>query len=294
MRLTLARIAQFALATVVSGCGTAPTPTQPTPATEPPPATATHPASKTLELGPVAIQTGNPNASQTTDPDVLPPGAVLRLGSEQGKPSKGWGGAVLLPTGTRVFAPHSLQQPHSFQHFTLYDVDGLKPVGPATLAETNAGGQIGSPHSVSADGTRLASVNINTLEVHDLTTGKRIFQVPRPASGLSSIVSLSADGKRVATGGGAAQATATSPPVACVVWDVATGKEISRVTVLQNAAASVSLSPDGKTLITSGQHRDFSKLNDADYPEKISQIWDVDTKAELARGEMVSWQPTRV
>lgn len=220
--------------------------------------------------------------------DAIPTPALFRLGSEDGSPPRGWRGAVLLPSGSRVFAPHSTQHPHSFQHFTVYGVNGLSPVGPSLIAECNPGGGLGEVHSASADGKRFASVNVDAIEVHDLTTGKRVFQTPRPQRGAPT-VSLAADGKRVAVSG-SCKSTPGDVPVTCAVWDVDANKELARVTVLQNQDASVALSPDGKTLITSGSHRDLKGLAPADRPDRVSQIWDVDSKAEVARA---NWPEAR-
>lgn len=221
--------------------------------------------------------------------DPLPPGAVLRLGTERGRAPRGWSGAVLLPAGDRVLALHGLAQPHSHQHFTLYRAADLTPAGPSVFAETNPGGQLSDPRSVSADGRRVAGVNLNEFEVHDLATGKRLLRVPKPTRWAWDALSLSADGRRLAVGGSYKDRPG-DVPVECAVWDVDAGAVVSRVTVAQNDVASVALSPDGKTLVTTGSHTGAKAAGPAASLDEMTQIWDVESKAELAR---VEWSRSR-
>ncbi|MDY3562409.1 hypothetical protein R5W23_003875 [Gemmata sp. JC673] len=274
--------AALAALALCGGCGTK---TEPAPAANdrPQPAENTSTAGGATRPGvaPPPITPPSMPSAPPVSPNALPSGALFRLGTESGTPPNAWKGAELLPTGTRVFAPHSAEQPHSFQHFTLYDVNGLRPLGAAVHAECNPGGGLGPVAAVSADGRFMAAVNVKTLDVHDLGTGKRVLQLPRPENG-SPTMSLSADGGRLAITG-RFQRTPGDVPVTCTVWDVKTAAELARVTILQNEYPSAALSPDGKTLITSGSHRDLRGLDPADRPDRVSQVWDVDSKAELAR-----------
>ncbi|WP_439623896.1 hypothetical protein [Gemmata sp.] len=218
--------------------------------------------------------------------DPLPPGAVLRLGTERGRPPRGWNRALLLPAGDRVLARHALEQPHSLQHFTLYRATDLTPVGPPLLAETSPGRELGDPLSVSADGRRAVCLDLKEFEVHDLTTGKRLLRVPRPPQWS---VSLSADGRRLAVGGSYKERPGDAP-VECAVWDVDTGAVASRVVVVQNEVAIATLSPDGRTLVTTGSHAGGKGAGPTASPDQVTQIWDVESKAELAR---VDWPRSR-
>jgi WD40 repeat protein len=284
--MSLARACWWRAVVLVTavGCAKAPDPLPNTPVADaPPPSPKTSPV---VAVSPPVTQAKPiPQGVPDAFGDAMPYGALFRLGTERGKPPRGWN-ARLLPTADRVLAAHSLQEVHSYRYFTLYDI-GLKPTGPSVLAEGPSSGGTGSIVAVSADGKRCVTRNLDHYDVYDLATGKRLLHTPAARGYLSA--SLSADGTRLALGG-SCKATPGDSPVVCTVWDVDAGKEYGRVTVLQNSDAGVALSPDAKTLITSGSHVDLKAAGKDDYPDKFTQIWDVESKAELAR---VKWPQSR-
>lgn len=280
MRLSHASIFSAVMFLAV-GCGkkpdAAPTEVEPVPSL---PSTPSGPP--TL---PTVPSVPKPPAHPDSYGDPLPTGAVLRLGTERGKPANGWGGAMLMPDGKRIFAKHSLVQTSSYLHYTQYAVDGMKPLGEIAI-DIPWGGQIGAIHSVSGDGKRMAAVNIKDIEVFEVATGKRIFKLPPPGMRDYSFLSLSGDGKFLAVGA-SFQKMPGDMKLECTVWNVDGGKEIARIPVPHNKVAVVTLSPDGKTLITSGSSQRPGELIN---PDDVTQIWDVDTRAELAK---VNWPKRR-
>ena len=267
MRLIRDSIILLALAFSI-GCGKKPDPV--------PTEGGAFPSLPSTPVGPPTLPTApsvpKPPANPDSYGDPLPTGAVLRLGTERGKPEKGWGGTMLMPDGKRLFAKHSLLQTSSYLHYTQYAVDGMKPLGEIAI-DIPWGGQIGEIHSVSGDGKRMAAVNIKDIEVFEVATGKRLFKLPPPNSRDYPFLSLSADGKRVAVGA-SFKGTPGDTKLECTVWDVDGAKEIARVAVPHSKVAVVHLSPDGKTLVTAGGYGD---------PVTTAQIWDVDTTKELAK-----------
>ncbi|MGL6097512.1 MAG: hypothetical protein ACRC7O_17155, partial [Fimbriiglobus sp.] len=138
----MTRAVRFAiLLGLAVGCGPAAAPpAQPAP---PAPPTVVNVGGREIQVAPdgapVAVKPRKPAPPAIPDAygDPLPPGAVLRLGTERGKPSKGWGNARLLPDGKRILSPHGVgtEIQNSPLHFTVFDVNGLNPRGTSVLAE---------------------------------------------------------------------------------------------------------------------------------------------------------------
>jgi|GEM_PF-7001069 len=101
----------------------------------------------------------------------------------------------------------------------------------------------------SADGRVLAVGSSGMLRVYDLKAGKVLAKFDTGATRTGTL-SISADGGRVAVGWGRDSHSDLIDPNArdvAVVWDVASGKELFRVSQ-EEASGLVALSPDGRAL----------------------------------------------
>ena len=113
MRLTRASITLLALALAL-GCGKKPdaAPTGADPGAAVPSIPGGPPTPPTAPTIPVV-----PTKPSIPDSygDPLPTGAVLRLGTERGKPENGWAVMIALPRSNRI-----LHSERNIEHFTLY------------------------------------------------------------------------------------------------------------------------------------------------------------------------------
>lgn len=230
-----------------------------------------------------APQSNRPSLPSMSTDEAVADGLAIRLGSEDGKPNRGWKGTLLFADGTRIIAPHSYRHgtQGSGNYLTVYELNGLKPVDEPVLAEVVPSEGLGTLESLSADGRRVACGAYNSVSVYDTTTGRLIFRTPETAGGLVFSASLSSDGRRVAVAGRPRKRS--FDPIECGVWDVDTGQVIRRVTTLYNTAIKVHLSPDGQTLVTAGQHDGIPSKGLGDPINYAAQVWHVSTGNEVCR-----------
>ena len=135
-----------------------------------------------------------------------------------------------------------------------------------TLAETTSHGN-GKP-AFSPDG-RLVTYPCRqrgTLYVWDIVAGKPLRQFTGRADGVRS-VSLSADGKRLATASGAIFG---SGPTNAQLWDLESGKQIRVFKGHIASICAVALSPDDKRLFSGGE-------------DDVARLWDTNTGRESPR-----------
>ena len=122
-----------------------------------------------------------------------------------------------------------------------------------------------------ADGKVVAALGKGTVTLWDVPAGEVVGSFPVPVRGGRLV--LSPDGKTLAV-------VYRLPKTAdrgrargrLSLWDVATGKELRRLTGYGDAIYQAAFSPDGKRLATGGGIQD-----------KTVRVWDVDTGTELAR-----------
>jgi WD40 repeat protein len=105
----------------------------------------------------------------------------------------------------------------------------------------------------------------------EAATGRRLTSVI-PLQDASAFVTLSADGKRLATWGAHAGRD-QKPPQTIQLWETTSGKELRRITVAGDAVLSVAFSPDGKQLAVTEW---WSTVG----------IWDLDTGKLVRRWEV--------
>ncbi|MCI0641928.1 MAG: hypothetical protein L0Y72_11435 [Gemmataceae bacterium] len=138
----------------------------------------------------------------------------------------------------------------------------------------------------SADGTVLAGAPGKNIHLWDPATAKPIRSWPAPNDGVDSL-SLSADGKRLAT---------TSSGAKAAIWDTDGGVLLRECTVVNKAMEpysfslkTVALTPDGKTL--AGGIRSFPHaariLSDATRTIASLCLWDVPTGKEIGRVNVI-------
>ena len=214
--------------------------------------------------------------------DPLPEGARARLGTTRMRNHGGWSDAALTPDG---------------KHILLHDgAGGLKRIEVATGLAVGPGGKYPvkfkyTPWLPSADRTRAVVIaapstggpagQTGEAVVWDVTTGKVLLRQPCPIDGHA--VALSADGKRLAIGGGLD--FRTREPVATTVWDVDRDARRVEVKPTLDRAASVALSADGKTLATWGHGVRPGRPGTAPAGPEVVQFWDAQTGNALANAD---------
>jgi len=139
-----------------------------------------------------------------------------------------------------------------------------------------AGGPVGGPVTLSADGTRaLAADSISRgLGVYDLPAGTQQFVIPGDFN-LESRGTFSADGTRVVQ-----VMTSYDPkksPARVAVWDAAAGKKLGEVELPGVGFLSAAVSPDGKSLVTAAVRRD-EKGGDGEF---VVTGWELATGKKL-------------
>jgi len=205
--------------------------------------------------------------------DALPAGAIARLGTERLRNLDFYAGMQLMPDGKSLVAMVRSVN-------TMFDTTSGLPTGKVPVAQ---GGFSQAIHALSADGKTAATVKYDGVDVWDFATGKKFVEIKHKLYGSEFTVALSADGKRLALGGQADEKM-KEKGVDAVVWDLESKKGIASVKVAQNQRAFVTISADGKTLATWGNHAEpnqaYDKYDPATDPNRLVQIWDAATGKE--------------
>lgn len=149
----------------------------------------------------------------------------------------GFSAIALTTDGTRLVTAGTSPTAH-----TAYTWDAA--TGSLLLKISHSAGQV----ALSQDGSRLAALVGNDLDIWDMSTGQRVLHNPIHAIG--SLLSISPDGTRIAA---IAAATARNAR-AWKIWDAITGEEV--VTLERNkseasTARTPAFSPDNTRLATS-------------------------------------------
>jgi WD40 repeat protein len=207
-----------------------------------------------------------------TDPhgDPLPAGALARLGTLRFRTLGHTHTAALSPDGALIAVAGDQDS------IALLEAASGKEVRRLTADAIGVQNLMFSP-----DGRTLAAVSHIGLTLYDVATGAR-----EPLQDIQSVhtpvVAFSGDGKRLALGSGGIRGQTIA-----MVWDLATRKRIAAVVPLQDRAALVALSADGRLLATWGQHEGLDAIRAGGLrsrePARTIQLWEADSGKELRR-----------
>jgi RNA polymerase sigma factor (sigma-70 family) len=191
--------------------------------------------------------------------DALPEGAVGRLGTVRFRLG-GWGGSVCFtPDGRRLITRDGGGGIH------LWEVSTGRPLGRLSLPEDQRAGSI----ALAPDGQTLAAGGSDgAISLLDVRTGKAVRRLVGPPESASALA-FSSDGKLLASGRDFDYPRKHGQDNPIQLWDVATGKELHRLTGHKDTVTSLAFSPDGKTLASGAQRYDATL-----------RLWDVATGIE--------------
>jgi WD40 repeat protein len=233
--------------------------------------------------------------------DPLPPGAILRLGTERLRHSFDVASVAFSPDGTRlatgsrdrtvgiwdaatgkllkkldhgseilcvVFTPdgkHVASAGNADRTVRLWEVEGGQQVrrfeGHTNLIHAIA---------VSPDGKLLASTGWDgTVRLWDLGSGRETLKLPVGRS--LFCVAFSPDGKILAAAGSARRGP-RSPECSIFLWEVPTGKPLRTLNGQGGQVYALAFAHDGKVLASAGGH-----------PDHAIHLWDHATGQEAAR-----------
>jgi RNA polymerase sigma factor (sigma-70 family) len=165
--------------------------------------------------------------------DSLPPGAIARLGTLRFRHGKGIESMVLSPDGKTIVSAGS---------------DGSIVLHDAMTGEKRrsfAGEARYCRVALATDARSLATtVDGKNIAVRETATGNRIREFKVDQEPMYRLA-FSADGRILVAGG----------DHSIRVWDVPSGKEVSRITPPGLETLTLALSPDGKSLATAGWDR---------------------------------------
>jgi hypothetical protein len=240
--------------------------------------------------------------------DPLPDGATARLGTSRGV----------------IRANHFVGLPPDFKSIAYVERDGAVVVRESVTGREVSRVPLANPHgnaavvAASADGRRLATWEFGVIFVREVATGRVVLQFRPPPPNAPSmgqwnmhnLVSLSADGKRIAVGSMPLQKQGEPPQdLAVTVWDVDKNQLVARVTVPERCPVAPVLSPDGKLLATwcvnsRGPVAPPSKPGEIPYPRPaggmrserdcVVRLWDATTGKIVGRIPLAGPLPTAV
>jgi WD40 repeat protein len=225
-------------------------------------------------------------AQQPAEPaaDPLPAGALVRFGTTRPilrtNPSVG----LIPPKYTNFLAP------------TMNG--GIKRYDLGTGRPLQKNGIVGPGHVVvSTDGKRAAVALTGGVNVFDIATGNQVLAIKPPEGVIIAGVpgvALSADGKILAFAGKGLDVRGE-----VVVIDVDQNEVLAQCTTNQAAPVYVTLSRDGKTLISYGPPAPAPKLTPAPAPKappemeandpdvaRTAQVWEVASGRELFKARV--------
>jgi RNA polymerase sigma factor (sigma-70 family) len=181
--------------------------------------------------------------------DLLPAGAVTRLGTTRFRPGSTWG--VKFVPGTNVLVSNTL----IFKQCRTWDIAIGVPLKRIWSMQAGA---------FSTDGKFMLT---SDLDLCDFVTGKQLRHLG-PARMAYRAIALSPDGKIAAAGGQGDPRKNDNEGAKIRLWDTDSGKELRRLEGHTAMVQTVAFSPDGKTLASGGE-------------DKTLRLWDVVSGQEL-------------
>ncbi len=217
------------------------------------------------------------------DTDALPEGAILRLGTTKFRQKSNETIAMLTPDGRSIL---QLQAPGTLRYLS---------VATGKVERTIALKEDVPLHSLrfslNATGDRFVLFNYGGITVVNPITGEIVAKYSTANNKLNgrfqrddfvqgqAEVTHDAKAERFAYGSQYQQKQEDSGKA--YVLQLNSGERIAEIDVLQTTQIQAVLSADGKRLATFGQH---SVRNEKDEPKAgVVQVWDIETKKELAK-----------
>jgi WD40 repeat protein len=218
-------------------------------------------------------------AKEANDP--LPNGAVVRFGVTRPILRTGPAVGLIAPKYTNFLAPTMTGGVRRYDLATGRPLDKKGIVGPGLVV-------------VSADGKRAAVARSGAINVVEVATGKQLRAVAPPEGVLivgTPGVGLSADGRILAYGG-----RGQDNRGAAVVLDVDQNEVLAVCDTHQLAPVQVTLSRDGRTLVTYGPPAAVLKIGTPAVPKlklpeppdglRTAQVWEVASGRELFKARV--------
>src|SRR5262249_6802022 len=142
-------------------------------------------------------------------------------------------------------APHSLGFTPEGDRLVVASEDATVRVWspPTGACDTCLTGVAGPPGMVSPDGSRVASVMADGLQVRTVAAPARRVTLVGSASTVVRSVSFATDGRRIAVGGDAGSVE---------VWDAQAGSPVVRLAAHAGAVRVVSFAPGGERVASGG------------------------------------------
>lgn len=236
----------------------------------------------------VALAWSDRSFGQATD--ALPEGAIVRLGTTKFRQSNNEAVSILTPDGRTIL---QLQAPSTLRYLSI---ETGKVVRTVMLKENIDA--YSNRFSLNAAGDRFVMFSYNSVTVVNPITGEFVAKYSTENNKLRGrvprddfvqgqpMVTHDAKAERFAYGSSYQQKPDDSGKA--YVMQLSSGERIAEIDVLQTNQIQVAMSADGKRLASFGQHYVRSEK---DEPQAgVVQIWDIETKKELAKIKTTSSQ----
>ncbi len=186
--------------------------------------------------------------------DLLPPGAVARLGTVRFRQGGGYVNRLLLSPDGKTLVSKSYYGERSVAVWN-FATGRLVRQFPGHYEENRA-------VALSPDGKTLVTGQNTLISFHDLATGREIRQLNSPVGGTDGLA-FAPDGKTLASGHGGRFVQ---------LWDLPAGTVRAKFPAQHNRSALLAFSPDGKTLATGDTLDPTVRLFDAATGEERHQL----------------------
>jgi WD40 repeat protein len=216
---------------------------------------------------------GKSQERRDADDNLLPPGALVRLGTTRLRGGGFMPRAALSPDGKLLALADAQNMVHLVEPLTGKEIRAFPTADRDHLAELK----------FAPDSKILAATGMDgKTYLWDVATGQKLVELRGGRRGRLKPVAFSANGKVLA------QATDNyEGPNEVHVWETATGKELGRFKVLAEDRVEGALSADGKILAAWGDSAPrYARRRNQEQEPGIIQRWEMATGKELARIEV--------